>query len=72
MGLTIDTSKDDPMGFFICYGARAVFCLLIIAILFMAADSLGFKISNLSFWYNVASTIVSFMLGLLLGANLKK
>lgn len=72
MDYTIDPSKDDPMGFLACYGARAVFGVLIIAIIFIIVDSLGIKIGNLSLWFNIAYSIISFILGLLLGANFKR
>jgi len=72
MDFTIDPSKDDPMGYLACYGARAVFGVLIISIIFIAADSMGFKIGNISLWYNLTYSILSFILGLMLGGNIKK
>ena len=70
--MVMKTIIDDPQGSLVA--GCVIFFLVIIFITLIAiiASSLGYGLSNTSVWWNAFYSELSFIMGLLMGGNLRE
>lgn len=63
---------EDSQGWLVSSCTIIFICIIIITFIFLILSSIGFNIGNMNLWITAFSSEMSFMIGLLMGGNLKE
>ncbi len=63
---------EDAHGWLVSSCVILFICIIIVTLLFLVLSSLGYSIGNMNLWITAFSSEMSFMIGLLMGGNLKE
>lgn len=71
-GVVMKTLIENPQGWLVSSCVLIFIVVMVITLIFLIFSSLGYEIGNMSFWTTAFSSELSFIIGLLMGGNLRE